>query len=515
MVEDDEYELRSESPNDDITEHIIPADLSRSQAWNLMIIIYFAMIVFSSSIGRWVDRSPNRLRTLLSTIVCNRGSVLVGSVFWLLILSQEDLVGADGVFSVPSNGVIKGVGFALAVSCGIVERLSASGNLISMERDWVVAVAAPSGSGRPYDLTHLNAVMRRIDLVCKLFAPIVISVIISARDSVRVGVLFTGLTSLVSLPIETISARRVWKSSLSLQAPKPVPPEPQHTTTPQMQQRSGSFVTGVRQYFKGFEMYFGTSVWIPSVALALLHFNMLTWRATFITSLINVGYSLNAITIARTVGSVFEISSTLVTPYGIVYLGKAQQRQHGSPLAEEEEEEEEEDEAGVGLIGGNKDDDDDDENLDAQTIVGLTRFGLWGFTWQLINMIPVVLAVWAIYPHPDSDSESSSPAAPPPPPSRAWSLALFAFLAFSRFGVWIFDLTTQQLTQTLVPAHERSTFAGVENSVVSVFELLGAGAAVALPRTAQFAYLALASFAAVAGAWAIYLDLVNELGKSR
>ena len=374
-----------------------------------MIIIYFAMIVFSSSIGRWVDRSPNRLRTLLSTIVCNRGSVLVGSVFWLLILSQEDLVGADGVFSVPSNGVIKGAGFALAVSCGIVERLSASGNLISMERDWVVAVAAPSGSGRPYDLTHLNAVMRRIDLVCKLFAPIVISVIISARDSVRVGVLFTGLTSLVSLPIETISARRVWKSSLSLQAPKPVPPEPQHTTTPQMQQRSGSFVTGVRQYFKGFEMYFGTSVWIPSVALALLHFNMLTWRATFITSLINVGYSLNAITIARTVGSVFEISSTLVTPYGIVYLGKAQQRQHGSPLAKEEEE----DEAGVGLIGGNKDDDDDDENLDAQTIVGLTRFGLWGFTWQLINMVRFFLTITQskecfCFPHTSSPAKNAT-----------------------------------------------------------------------------------------------------------
>ena len=159
-------------------------------------------------------------------------------------------------------------------------------------------------------------------------------------------------------------------------------------------------------------MYFGTSVWIPSVALALLHFNMLTWRATFITSLINVGYSLNAITIARTVGSVFEISSTLVTPYGIVYLGKAQQRQHGSPLAEEEEEEEE-DEAGVGLIGGNKDDDDDDENLDAQTIVGLTRFGLWGFTWQLINMVRFFLTITQskecfCFPHTSSPAKNAT-----------------------------------------------------------------------------------------------------------
>jgi solute carrier family 40 (iron-regulated transporter), member 1 len=85
-----------------------------------------------------------------------------------------------------------------------------------------------------------------------------------------------------------------------------------------------------------------------------------------------------------------------------------------------------------------------------------------------------------------------------------WSILLFSFLAFSRLGVWIFDLTTQQLTQTLVPRTQRSSFAGVENSVVNVFEVLGAASAIAFPRVEQYPWLALASLVSVVVSWCMY-----------
>ena len=85
-----------------------------------------------------------------------------------------------------------------------------------------------------------------------------------------------------------------------------------------------------------------------------------------------------------------------------------------------------------------------------------------------------------------------------------WSLVLFSFLAFSRLGVWIFDLTTQQLTQTLVHKTQRASFAGVENSVINVFEVLGAAAAIAFPRVEQYRWLALASLVSVALSWCLY-----------
>jgi len=336
-----------------------------------MIIIYIAMILLSSTVGHWVEHSPNRLRTLLSTIICNRASVILGSFFWLLILSQENLLinespspaSSTPLFSLPRNDALKGVIFAVAITCGIIERLSASGNLISMERDWVVTVAGLLG--HPYDLTNLNAVMRRIDLVCKLLSPIPISFIISAKGSVRAGVLYTGFTSLLSLPIEIISAKRVWNRSAVLQCSKPVPsPDP----AADGDRARESFMGKVREYFRGIEMYFSTAVWIPSFALAMLHFNMLTWRATFITYLINVGYSLNIITIARTIGSVFEVSSTVITPRGIVYLGKTgTRRQRGE-------------ESGASLVY-------EEHEAEEATVVGLQRLGLWGMSSQLINTV--------------------------------------------------------------------------------------------------------------------------------
>ncbi|KAI1776682.1 Ferroporti-1 [Hypoxylon cercidicola] len=518
----DSFEVDDETTNTNGDGGVTPNSLTRSQALNLyvshafstwnargyefaailftaaaMIIVYFAMILFSSSVGRWVEQSPDRLRTLLSTILCNRGSVVLGSFFWILVLSQRDLVGDETRFVLPPNAALKGAGFAVAVTLGIVERLSASGNLISMERDWVVAVAAPAG--RPYDLTHLNAVMRRIDLVCKLISPILIAAVISALGSVRLGVVFTGLTSLLSIPVEIFSAARAWHSSPPLQAPRAVPPP--STAAAEGAAASRSWLARCRRHFHGFELYFGTAVWIPSVALALLHFNMLTWRATFVTYLINVGYSLNTITVARAVGSVFEISSTVVTPRGIEYMGKARRRARLSG-------EDEEDESGVSLIAGDR-----EESRDVQTVTGLQRFGLWGMSWQVVNTVPVTLALWAISALKDEESLSAFArriVAEQTSPNVGWSVVLFSFLACSRLGVWVFDLTTQQLTQTLVPAHQRSSFAGTENSVVNIFELLGAGAAIAFPRTEQYKWLALASLVSVVVSWIMYAGWVRR-----
>ncbi|KAI1422256.1 Ferroportin1-domain-containing protein [Xylaria sp. FL1777] len=470
-----------------------------------MIIISTALILLSSSVGHWVERSPDRLRTLMSTICCNRVSVILGSFFWLLILSQENLLTTSDTpatapprFALPRNDTLKGIIFAVAVAFGVVERLSASGNLISMERDWVIAVAGPIG--HPYDLTNLNAVMRRIDLVCKLISPIFISLVISVTDSVRIGVLYTGLASLISIPIELVSAKRVWNSSAVLRVPKPVPvSRPAQDSATRVEEggaRTGSWLSKLRQYSQGLAMYFNTSVWMPSFALAMLHFNLLTWRATFITYLINVGYSLTTITVARTIGSVFEISSTVITPRGIVYLGK--HGRHGAASG---------DESNISLMG--EEPQQEDSINDAQTVVGLQRLGLWGISGQLINTIPVVLALWAISAKRDQAVGEDTPliqrlAGDKATLSVGWSLILFSFLSFSRLGVWIFDLTTQQLTQTLVHKTQRSSFAGIENSVVNVFEVLGAVASISFPHIEQYRWLALASLVSVVLSWCIY-----------
>jgi solute carrier family 40 (iron-regulated transporter), member 1 len=276
------------------------------------------------------------------------------------------------------------------LALGVLEKLSGVANMISMERDWVVTVAAEDG--RAYDLTRLNAVMRRIDLICKLVAPIVISIIISRSGSVRVGVVVVGGISAISWVLEWWSARSVWKSHAGLRQPKIF-----HSVDES--QDSGSLdrlpalervrshtkgliekiTHGLNQFAQDIKSYFSSEVWIPSLALSLLHISVLAYSATFITYLLNVGFSLNLITIARAVGSVVEISSTVVTPFGVDYLGKAHhhhRHRHGL-------------------------DDDGSENelleealhYHGSTETGLERLGLWGITWQLLNLVCSLTAV--------------------------------------------------------------------------------------------------------------------------
>ncbi|RAL65068.1 hypothetical protein DID88_001175 [Monilinia fructigena] len=99
---------------------------------------------------------------------------MYGLRHWLLLLFVEAKNGSGGNDGVPllkvvadeasSGDTIKIAIFVLILGFGILEGLSASGNMLSMERDWVVTAAAPEG--RAYDLTHLNAAMRRrIDLI--------------------------------------------------------------------------------------------------------------------------------------------------------------------------------------------------------------------------------------------------------------------------------------------------------------------------------------------------------------
>jgi solute carrier family 40 (iron-regulated transporter), member 1 len=283
------------------------------------------------------------------------------------------------------SGLVKNAFFVATLGLGVAEKLSGAANMMTMERDWVVTVAAPDGQA--HDLTRLNAVMRRIDLLCKLVAPIVLSIIISATGSVQVGVLVVGGMSTASWAVEWWCARRVWANNSKLQQPKVLRDVLDDATMavtaedlpPLLRVRSRGYGMLQRvtqwflQYSEDFVQYFSSNVWIPSLALSLLHLSALSYSATFITYLLNVGFSLNLITVARAVGSVVEISSTIVTPFGVDYLGKAHHHNRLPPQHENEESE-------IAIL----------EELPEQhgnTKIGLERLGLWGITWQLLNLV--------------------------------------------------------------------------------------------------------------------------------
>ncbi|KAM0152008.1 hypothetical protein ACHAPG_007900 [Botrytis cinerea] len=462
-----------------------------------------ASICFSSSVGRWVDNSPDRLRILLTTITVNRIAVICASILWFFVVESE---------SNPENGVsllqsveddvkfrdaMKIAMFLPILGFGILEGLSANGNMLSMERDWVVAAAAPEGN--EYDLTHLNSSMRRIDLSCKLLAPILISFLIS-RWGINIGVIVVGGMSAASWGLEMWSARRVWSSNPRLQKRKKIRND-EGVSNVEVQSLREKIMRGLRLHREDFRNYFSSKVWIPSMSLSLLHLSALSYGATFITFLLNAGFSLDLITLARAAGSVVEISSTVITPFGVRHLSKAHghgpyDRLHISNDPRE-----------VPLQGEGEIDES------GRITTGLERLGLWGLSWQFINLIPVTLILWVLSTSTPIPSTPLFPriVSPLTPSSPFLPLLLFTSLSLSRLGLWIFDLTTQQLSQTLIAPTHRSSFAGCEYSLVALFELGNYVMAILWSRQDQFRWVAVVSLMAVGVSSVVYAGWVRSV----
>ena len=259
------------------------------------------------------------------------------------------------------------------ITLGIFEKLSGIGNMICMERDWVPILASTSDDNtqRSFGLTHLNAVMRRIDLLCKLISPLIISVIILVT-STPVAVALVGLTSAVSWIAEIYCARRVWNSCGRLRelqeeshAPEVVMGDA--SSRSRLTFKRKTLNSCLKQWSQFFD-YFSTDIWIPSLSLAILHISVLSYSATFVTFCLNSGFSLLAITIARAAGSVIEVSSTFITPFGVNRLAASKGEQDQT-------------EDHQGLL------DSLNQRESKEHSVGLARSGLWGILLQLVTLV--------------------------------------------------------------------------------------------------------------------------------
>ena len=254
--------------------------------------------------------------------------------------------------------------------------------MISMERDWVPVLAvdpipAPTGSFR-YTLSHLNAVMRRIDLICKLLAPVVISLVISFT-SISIGVMVVAIMSCVSWGFEILSARQVWQSNTRLQERRPVrgtcePSGAEITQSPLPNIGKWTVRASTRQIYQ-LRAYFKSDVWIPSIALALLHVSVLSYSATFVTYLLNSGFSLILITVVRATSSIVEVSSTFVAPRSIEYLARSKRGLNGYGDTEQ-------------LLSDSEGVAQKDRHA-----VGLARSGLWGISLQLGCLVSLLSSI--------------------------------------------------------------------------------------------------------------------------
>jgi iron-regulated transporter 1 len=198
------------------------------------------------------------------------------------------------------------IGKTLALSLlsmlACMEKLSAVLNTISVERDWVVVVAGADEAR----LATMNAQMRRIDLFCKLVAPLAISLVDSY--STKVAALVTAALSIASVSIEYFAIARAYQAVPALRDPKSSDKDPQSRLPVSTKDRLLGAATVVSTYVCH-------PAFLPSFALALLYLTVLSFSGQLVTYLL--AQDLNSATVAllRGVAALFELSATWLGPW--------------------------------------------------------------------------------------------------------------------------------------------------------------------------------------------------------
>ena len=189
-------------------------------------------------------------------------------------------------------------GERLGPSSSSASALTRSSSLVQ-----VIVVA----SGHQDQLRLLNAQMRRIDLMCKLFGPLCIA--LAAGYSTSMAITLNLVMNLASIPIEYFAIQLVYRANPALQEPKAVLTEEGNNETRPSTQRYWICV------LKGLNRYIHHPAFLPSFAGALLYFTVLSFAAQMVTWLLSMGFSSVQIGLARTLSVLFEVSATWISPY--------------------------------------------------------------------------------------------------------------------------------------------------------------------------------------------------------
>ncbi|KAL7898504.1 Ferroporti-1 [Trichoderma sp. SZMC 28014] len=392
-------------------------------------------IIFAPAVGWYID-TGNRLQVVRVSIVFQRLVVAAScAVFYILAID------------IPLSSGVRATLLVAVTFFTCVEKLCSILNLVSVEKDWVIVVS----EGSPEVLQVMNAQMRRIDLLCKLFGPLFIAMI-DAYSS-RVAIIVNFAMNAASIVVEYFAIARVYYEVPELQEAKnsprrEVPAEPEaqsyQTSRPIVGAIWQRLVAGIHKSRQDVSLYLEHQAFLPSIAGAILYLTVLSFGGQMVTYLLSAGYSSLQIGIARTIGVIFEVLATWVAPWLI--------RQ-----------------------------------------IGAVRAGLWMSSWQ-VTMLAVGVSVFWMF-----DLKSNSLIA---------ASGLVGGTVLSRLGLRGFDLCVQLIVQEEVEAENRGVFSSVEAAWQSAFELLAYTSTIVFSRPEQFKWPSLISTVAVASASSAYATFV-------
>jgi iron-regulated transporter 1 len=363
-----------------------------------------------------VDRR-GRLEVVRQSIVWQRLSVAVSCVVLLAMMKSGD--DASGL---RTYGL-----FSISVVLACVEKLAYIANTVAVERDWIIVVS----DSLQVERQDLNSVMRRIDLVCKLIAPVGIGLLDGHSTTLAIWIVFA--QNAISVAVEYWAIAQVYTAVPELAKGK-------DDASNASQER----VTPTTNILAPWKAYVQNPAFLASFALSLLYLTVLSFASQMTTYLLTLGFTSTHVSLMRLGSVMFELLATCAAPW-------------------------------------------------LMNRIGAVRAGLWFINEQLLS-IALAIGLWLMYAE---------------RPMLAGAV-LVAGIAFSRPGLWGFDLSVQYLVQDAAPESARGSFSAVEMALQNVFELLSFATTMVFYRPEDFKFPMYISAGAVATSAACFAGFVRK-----
>lgn len=458
----------------------------------------FAAIIFGASIGKWIDHTPRFTAATKALVIQNSSVVMCATVVCIMMNYLNDLKKNENqwIFQISQISVI---------IFGAVAYLAGMASNICISKDWVVVIA----KGDREKLASFNAVCRRIDLTTKICSPLIVGCIM-AQMSDFIASVFIAVWNVVSMMLEYYLLRSIYKSTPELAIKHLNDPE-KDTAHPlvtdassnvrnedvvesfqdvELERPPDNLCSRIKKHMADFgnawTTYFKHPIFPAGLGLACLYMTVLAFDGITIGYAYSQGVTEAILGALGGAGAIVGIVSTLFYPV-------------------------------------------------LRKKIGIERTGLIGFFAEVSSLVFCVVAVWApgspfdpqyilsstrsntlnvTWPENldfnssltgDSQLISSNSTTGEPEQHNYTSVILMMTgIIGARFGLWLVDLSVNQILQEEVEESNRGAINGVQHALNMFMDLIKYGLVILLPSPETFGFLSLVSFTVICAGWASY-----------
>jgi len=458
------------------------------------LVIAASVIVFGSTVGRWIDRTRRLTAarvflTIQNTAVSLCAVLLAGFITYRSELEAEP--GSWVTVLVSSGGIF----------LASVARLASSGTNIIIQKDWVVVIA----KGDTDLLAKMNSILRTIELITYMVAPAVAGQLFTFLGFGFTGI-FIALWNIVSVMLEYLLLHLIYNKYPALANKKLSESEQEveeeckpslSPDTPSSPSKDSPSPSLLAEAWEGWALYARQPVMKAGLGLALLFMTVLGFdNITYgfclmqgvphavlgvlvgVSALVGVAGSLaypvvrKAVGIERTglLGMFLLISCSslaVISPF-----------LPGSPM-----------DLSVLTSSSTL----DNQTVHTETPINKTQMSLSELS-ELSELAHEV--TWEAQTVDWKDPEFWT--------NHSSVILFLAGIIFARFGLWIVDLTVNQLLQEKVDEDVRGVVNGVQDSLNNALDLAKCVLVILLPAAETFALLIFASFVSINLGWLMY-----------